>query len=62
MAISTTYVSSLQIKSKQLEDQTPKDVKGLIQIYCNFRSCIFCILLDQEAWDKVLYRLISKHF
>jgi hypothetical protein len=32
------------------------------QIYCNFRTCIFCILLDQEAWDKVLYRLISKHF
>jgi hypothetical protein len=31
MAISTTYVSSLQIKSKQLEDQKPKDVKGLIE-------------------------------
>jgi hypothetical protein len=29
MAISTTYVSSVQIK--QLEDQKPKDVKGLIE-------------------------------
>ena len=32
MAISTTYVSSVQIKSKQLEDQKPNDVKGLIEI------------------------------
>jgi hypothetical protein len=31
MAISTTYVSSVLIKSKQLEDQKPKDVKGLIE-------------------------------
>jgi len=28
MDISTNYVSSVQIKSKHLEDQKPKDVKG----------------------------------
>jgi hypothetical protein len=30
MDISTNYVSSVQIKSKHLEDQKPKDVKGWI--------------------------------
>jgi hypothetical protein len=58
MDISTNYVSSVQIKSKHLEDQKPKDV--IIPNLLGKYPCIYIGDVYLKSFQRICYLHVTK--